>query len=219
MREQFIAAERFIYNLKRPFGYEQSDLIYETLKRFVNLRAPHRLKERVVKDYADRFAIRTLIETGTYFGEMIEKTKDYFKRIYSIELDETLFKLATNKFSRFSHISIIHGNSTNLLPELLGEIRERSIFWLDAHYTGGFTEKNDPEMILNELTHILTHPILGHVILIDDARLFSRKHSHPTINEIRNVVSANRKNWIFEIRDDIIRIHDSKYQGERSSAS
>jgi hypothetical protein len=48
---------------------------------------PRIVKQRIVKDYAQNFSLRTLVETGTYLGEMIEATQDCFTHIVSIELD------------------------------------------------------------------------------------------------------------------------------------
>jgi hypothetical protein len=35
------------------------------------IRSPHLLKQRTVRQYADRYGLRVLVETGTYYGEMV----------------------------------------------------------------------------------------------------------------------------------------------------
>ena len=39
------------------------------------IRSPHLLKQRTVRDYAQRYGLRVLVETGTYYGEMVEAMK------------------------------------------------------------------------------------------------------------------------------------------------
>jgi len=62
------------------------------------------IKQKIVKKYARQFNLDILIETGTYFGDMISATSRFFKEIYSIELDDLLYKMAKKKFSKFPHI-------------------------------------------------------------------------------------------------------------------
>jgi tetratricopeptide (TPR) repeat protein len=162
----------------------------------------------VVKEYARRFCIRTFVETGTFQGAMIRATRQSFDRIYSIELDENLYQRAKKEFSSFDHITIIHGDSSEVLPVLLAEIVEPCLFWLDAHFSGGITAKGTLlTPIKQELIHIFTHPIKDHVVLIDDARLFNGQNDYPTLEELRHLVLNRLPDGILVVEDDIIRIH------------
>src|SRR5208283_2124357 len=51
---------------------------------------PHAAKRRILAAYASAFDTGTLIETGTYAGEMVWAMMDRFDRIISIELSEPL---------------------------------------------------------------------------------------------------------------------------------
>jgi len=176
---------------------------------------PNLLKQRDVKDYAREFDLRTLIETGTYHGAMVSATKDVFSRIVSIELDKTLYERAKKKFSRYGHISILQGDSGEVLGNLLPSITEPCLFWLDAHYSGGPTAKGRIETpLLQELQHVLHHPVAGHVILIDDARCLVGQNDYPTIEEVRELVLGLHSDWVVEVKDDMIHIH-----GRRSSST
>lgn len=169
---------------------------------------PHLIKQEAVKEYARRFSIRTLVETGTYLGDMIDATKGEFNRIFSIELDKNLYERAKKKFSKFRHISIIQGDSGEVLPKILDDITQPCLFWLDGHYSGGITAKGDSVTpIMLELKYIFGHPSDRHIILIDDARLFIGKDGYPTLEEVRKFVAEIRPGWSFEVKDDIIRIH------------
>src|SRR5207244_13470266 len=62
------------------------------------LPPPPALKQMIVAEHARRFGIRTLIETGTATGEMIEAMRHVMAEIYSIEIDPGLFANATARF-------------------------------------------------------------------------------------------------------------------------
>jgi hypothetical protein len=168
----------------------------------------HSTKQKIVKEYAKRFAIHTMIETGTYLGEMVEGTMDTFSRIFSIELDHTLYEQAAAKFSRFKHISIFEGDSADVLPEILSDIKEPCLFWLDGHFSGGITARGKQDTpVVQELQAIFNHSIHNHIILVDDARLFTGDNSYPSLEELGDMIYEIHPDWIIKIREDIIRIH------------
>ena len=172
------------------------------------IHPPHILKQKIVKIYAKKFIISTFVETGTYLGEMIDATKKKFKQIYSIELDDELFENAKKKFSKYNHISIIQGDSSEVLPTILSKIKQPCLFWLDAHYSAGITAKGEIETpIKKELNNIFNSSKFNHIILIDDARMFIGKNDYPTLKELRNFISKKRPNYSFIVKNDIIRIH------------
>jgi hypothetical protein len=165
-------------------------------------------KQGIVKEYAAHFDTRNLIETGTYRGDMVNAMRHHVDRIWSIELDEGLFKKARRRFRRDRRISILRGDSGKILPEILTSVTKPCLFWLDGHYSGGITARGDEETpIRKELSQILKHPVEGHVILIDDARCFDGTHDYPTIDEIEKTVKETRPSWVFDVKDDIMRIH------------
>lgn len=171
---------------------------------------PDRVKQKTVKEYARRYGHTTLIETGTYLGDMVASTRHVFDHIFSIELDPVLYARAKKRFSKDRRVHIVCGDSGQVLPELLGSISEPCVFWLDAHYSGDITAKGASDTpILGELQRILDHPARGHVILIDDARCFTGTGDYPSVDSLRALVSARSSNLTLEIRDDIIRICDS----------
>lgn len=137
---------------------------------------------------------------------MVEATRRSFDTIYSIELDQTLYRGAKEKFAPLHHISILQGDSTEALPTLLERISEPALFWLDAHYSGGITARGPKETpIIDEIQNIFNHPIKHHVILIDDARSFTGG-TYPTLAWLRDLTSRQQPQRIFTVADDIIRI-------------
>jgi len=170
--------------------------------------APSAVKHDIVRDYADRHGLATLVETGTYRGGTIDALRDRFTRIYSIELDDALYERARARFAHLRHVTILHGDSAQMLPEVLAQLGQPALFWLDGHYSGPGTAKGRRETpIVEEIRAVLAHPVAGHVILVDDARVFGTWPDYPTLDEFRRLVTTEAPTLDFTIADDIIRIH------------
>jgi hypothetical protein len=171
------------------------------------LPGPGVFKRSVIKEYAND-EVNVFIETGTYNGGMVEAVKNIFKTIFSIELDEKLAKKAQQRFSNYNHIKILQGDSGELIKDVLSKLNERAIFWLDAHYSGGYTARGSEDTpILKELKYILEHKIKNHIILIDDAREFTEtSESYPSIKEVEEFIKKYSNKYSIEVKDDIIRV-------------
>ena len=166
---------------------------------------PHIAKQEMILKYAHKFNVSLFVETGTYLAFMIDAMKDNFRELYSLELSQTLFERAVNKYVNYPHIHFLHGDSAIILPELLKKLNQPCLFWLDGHYSGGVTMKADIETpIIAELKAILDHQIKNHIILIDDARLFNGTNDYPTIANLRIFLQQYSSKFYFEIEQDII---------------
>ncbi len=168
---------------------------------------PHCIKQRVLRQYAAKYNLKTFVETGTYFGDMVEALCDTFDEIYSIELSSQLHAAARARFDASPNVVLFNGDSANLLPDVLDRLRGPTLFWLDGHYSGDITacgEKQTP--ILDELRHILSRPEAGHVVIIDDARCFGVDPAYPTIAEVEALVREFRPAGGVVCEDDSIRI-------------
>ena len=163
----------------------------------------HYLKQMTVLYYAVTHHIEVLVETGTFMGDMVWAQKDYFKKIYSIELSKELFNKALRRFRNKHHVQLLHGDSSDKLKEVVDQLNSPALFWLDGHYSEGITAKGEKICpVLSELTSIFQSRY-NHVILIDDARLFVGKDDYPTLEELKNFVSQHSKCNI-KIENDII---------------
>lgn len=170
------------------------------------VRSPHLLKQHTVLDYARKFGLRTLVETGTYYGEMVAAVKDRFDRVYSIEYDPALARQATRRFERDPRVQILEGDSAIVLPELLKSLAAPALFWLDAGYWGWDQLKRDPGRLSTEVEAILGHPVRGHVILMDDARMLNGQNGALTFAEFQSRVASRFPDRAVELRHDIVRI-------------
>ena len=154
---------------------------------------PHAVKQAVLRDYARRYRLSILIETGTYYGDMVEAMTYAFRNIYSIELSEDLFRRARDRFRGRAHIELICGDSASVLPSLLRRLTKPALFWLDGHYSGGVTARGAQDTpILAEVDQILAASETGHVMVIDDARCFGADPAYPTLESLRDFVRVRR---------------------------
>ena len=171
------------------------------------VRSPHLLKQRTVREYAERYGLRTLVETGTYYGEMVAAMKNRFERIYSVEYDHQLAQRAQKKFANLAHIQILEGDSQQVIPRLLEDsIHAPTLFWLDAGYYGWAGLQGDRQRLTAELDAILKHPVKGHVILMDDARGLNGENGAPTIAALKQRIESEFAGRRMEVRYDILRI-------------
>jgi hypothetical protein len=168
---------------------------------------PHIVKQIIISEYQQKYKYETLVETGTYKGDMVAAQKKRFQQIYSIELGTDLFRMAKKRFRKDKNVTILQGDSGNVLPVILKDLKEPAIFWLDGHYSAGLTAKGDKECpIFEELDGIFNNRKFDHVVLIDDARCFNGNGDYPTIEQLSNYIKGKDEKYHIEINNDIIRV-------------
>lgn len=154
-------------------------------------RPPHLMKQRLVVEYARRHHLRVLVETGTYFGEMINAAKNSFDEIFSIEFDPKLAAAAQKRFATLNHVHVLAGSSEILVPQVLAQLTQPALFWLDAGYCAWNGSFADSTRLLSELNAILSHRIKNHVVLIDDVAVFSGIDGTPDVGELIKHITAH----------------------------
>jgi len=183
--------------LYKKFSAEPDYLMWK-LKGSPRPKVPHLMKQRTLREYATRFNLPVLIETGTQYGQMVNAMRKNFREIYSIELDDTNYELAVKNFAPYPQIHLLHGDSAVELPKLLKSISEPCLFWLDGH--------SEQTPIMEELRAVFSHPY-KHAILIDDALCFGSSPYYPTLNAVRELTAQYWPGATVEARDNVIRIH------------
>ena len=167
---------------------------------------PHIVKQRTIAGYQQKSGIGLLVETGTYMGNMVEAQKNRFDQIISIELADGLYQKATERFRKDAHVTIVHGDSGHVLPDLMKGISQPAIFWLDGHYSSGPTARGEKDCpIFEEIDAIFNGRPLPHILLIDDARCFDGTGDYPTIEQLTQYVQAKNDRYRLEVTHDIIR--------------
>src|SRR5690606_6000061 len=155
---------------------------------------PHAVKQQVVKTYQREYHCRTLVETGTYMGAMVDAQLPNFDTIYSIEIDHDLWAAQFQRFRNRPSVHIIEGDSGEILKSIVPLLYEPALFWLDGHYSGVGTGKGSKDCpIFEELAAIFDSPY-NHILLIDDARCFDGTSDYPTIEDLSDYVRGRRVN-------------------------
>ncbi len=172
------------------------------------IKPPHTIKEGVVRFYKKEYNLNTLVETGTYEGEMVEAFKKEFEEIFSIELNPSLVEEARKRFFFFDNVTIIEGDSSKELPKILKQLTQPCLFWLDAHYSGGKTSRGKKETPILEELKLITKHSSENIILIDDADNFG-KGDYPSIQELREIIEYD---FIMIIENNIIQIFPKEYE-------
>ena len=168
-------------------------------------RVPHLLKQKVVADYGRRFGLRTLVETGTYYGEMVGAMRRHFDQIYSIELDLGLARRAQEKFAADPKIKIFCGDSLSVLPGVLEMLAGPALFWLDAGYYGWSGKQGDKQRLSAELDMILRHKFT-HIILLDDVHGLTGKDGIPSVRDVKAHVEGEFPGRRVSMGYDIMRV-------------
>jgi len=166
---------------------------------------PHIIKQEMIAGFGKKFHCKTLVESGTFLGDMVYAQKRNFEKIYSVELSPELWQKAARRFKSAKNIEIIYGDSGKVMSDIAPFLKEKTLFWLDGHYSGGITAKGKKECpVYEELESILQNNRLNHLILIDDARLFDGTNDYPELNELLGFIEKRLNNYVTFVENDII---------------
>jgi hypothetical protein len=144
------------------------------------------------------------VETGTFLGGTTWSFRKKFRRIYTVEVEPGLATLARERFNKWPSVTLIEGDSATKLPEICRELDAPCLFYLDGHYSGGFTGRGDKDSpIIEELNAIFTNTNCPFRIVIDDARLFGVDPSYPSLADIERLLSTKGKR-VLRIENDAI---------------
>lgn len=163
----------------------------------------------VIRDYAERFGLRVLVETGSGDGITAGNLAPHFDRVFTIEISPSKYYGVWGALVNHRNVLPILGDSADVLPHLLNKIDDPAIFWLDGHYDGGDSGRGAVDTpICDELFTIFAHPRQRpNVVLIDDARLFGTDPAYPSVDWIKGRVHqwGNDEYGVY-VSEDIIRI-------------
>lgn len=162
-------------------------------------------KETLIRRKAQEHGIKVFVETGTFLGEMIDAQREHFQKLITIELGQELFDAARTKYADDPHIQLYQGDSGTKLQEVVQELREPALFWLDAHYSQGVTSGGgEAAPIIKELSCLTSRTRYKDVILIDDARLFGLKSDYPKLKVILEFASRHWPQNTVAVESDVI---------------
>lgn len=140
-----------------------------------------------------------MVETGSGGGGGIDSALKYgFKKIYSIEINKESYHYCVERFKKQSYVNLYLGDTINVLPNILLDIKEKVTFLLDAHVMKPQDVHGETICpILKELDMIVNHSKrlgIKHSILIDDTKYFNGK-----TETFGNIKSEDIKQTILDI--------------------
>jgi hypothetical protein len=151
--------------------------------------APRGVKLAAILHWADMIDAKTLVETGTYRGDTVRALRRRFDRLVRIELSPRLAKRVIDEHRAFKSVEILAGDSASKLAEVTITLTTPTVFWLDAHYSGGARMGEGVVPINREFAGALTADV-PHVILIDDMRDFKGVDGYPTVEDLTARIEA-----------------------------
>lgn len=161
--------------------------------------------------------LSNFIETGTYYGNTSVWAANQFDQVFTIENSRTLYDRAKETFHDVENISFLFGDSRTQLQNILPTIQGKSLFWLDAHWSGGDTYGEADQCPLVDEIVVIDRFAVDSCILIDDARLFTSPPQPPhrleywpdIVSVLQSLQQVSVERYIVIIEDVIIAVPKS----------
>lgn len=117
--------------------------------------------------------VEVFIETGTFHGESLEYALTLpFHEWHTVELSIGLHAAAQDRFSSIRELTLHHGDSATVLPEILDHLNKPAFIWLDAHYCFLDSARGPKDCpLVEEVEAVAAHERrtgVEHVIVVDD---------------------------------------------------
>ncbi len=141
---------------------------------------------QIMKQLDIKEKYKIFVETGTNRGRTIIPMSKHFDVLYTIELDGTFFYKTKQKATDLDiqNIRFIHGDSGEKIKEVVDQLTEKAIYFLDSHWCGYQTAFNGKDCpLLEELEYINEHDKNASCLIIDDYRLFGQVRQKPEWTE------------------------------------
>lgn len=157
------------------------------------------------------FNVDLFIECGTFTGDTAVWAGENFKKVVTIEPQESIYRTTKARHVDKHNIEFRWGDSRALLGPILASQESPAIFWLDSHWSGGETFGEGDECPLLAEIAIINESLRDHYLFIDDARLFMRPPplphqlaQWPSIADVVKALSANPPRYHVVIMEDVI---------------
>lgn len=145
----------------------------------------------------EKYAIKNIIETGTYHGITTEFFCKNFDAVHTIELNETYFNVAKERLGKYENCRQYLGSSDELLAEILKQCGMNTIIFLDAHWW-----KNP---LLGELELIKQSGVKPIVVIHDFKNPLHPEYEYDTYPE-QNIVYE----WDY-VKNSVEQIYGNEY--------
>jgi hypothetical protein len=165
--------------------------------------APQSVKHNVILRNSLPGAVS--IETGTNTGSTSRILSSFSSKVFTLEPSTVLYLIAQKELKKFKNIEVINSTSEAYFSNLLAKIDGSVNFWLDGHYSGGQTYKNDintPIVFELEIIEKFLKEFKSVVVMIDDVRLFTNseklQNGYPSRRYLVDWATKNNLDWNIE---------------------
>lgn len=169
------------------------------------------IPEELVLLIKNNFNIKNFVETGTYTGKTSVWASTYFDKVITIENSHEIYNKTSSQYNNIKNIEFKFGDSRLILKNIIGELDNTAIFWLDSHWCGGSTFGENDQCPLIEEINSINNSKFDQFILIDDARYFLSPPQQPynieqwpSIDEIILALRSNNHQCYTVIFEDVI---------------
>jgi hypothetical protein len=162
-------------------------------------------------DLRDRLQLRRAVETGTFRGQTTAVLARMFGEVVTVERSDEFYERARALLEPLGNVRQIKGHSGEAL-RTLEPASGGTLYWLDAHWSGGETAgSDDPCPLVAELDAIGAGDP-SDCLLIDDAREFASPPDDrwPTLMEVVDAVRRERpRHYVTVVHDLVIAVPES----------
>jgi SAM-dependent methyltransferase len=147
--------------------------------------------------------LNVVIETGTFLGDTTHFLAARGYNVVTVEIEPRLAAWARARFGGVANVRVVEGDSEQLMTELIADLDQPALFYLDGHYSSGQTGRGQHETpVVKEVEAILRDAPSGSFVIIDDARCFGRLQDYPPLLDF---LSSLRDRGV----DDAVVMNDS----------
>ncbi len=147
------------------------------------------------KELVREFGVKTVVETGTYRADSTVKIAEIVDNTVSIEIVQEHFDGSKDRFKEYgyqiieedqnrvclvkdsSKVTLYHGNSPDIIREIITDLDEPILFYLDAHWLEYWPLKDEIRAI---------KPRPNSLIVIHDCRVPGKDFGYDTWNGVPN---------------------------------
>jgi hypothetical protein len=165
----------------------------------------------IILELKEAYRIKNFIETGTYSGDTAYWASQVFEQVLTIEYSQFIYEKVAQKYSHINNIQFLYGDTREQLSYIVQSLNTSSLFWLDAHWSGGLTYGESDQCPVIEEIEIINRSEEEHFIFIDDARLFLSPpplplviEQWPEISIVLKALNSSKKSRYIVIIDDVI---------------
>lgn len=126
------------------------------------------------KKLIERFSIKKIIETGTYYGWSAIKLAEFGLPVQTIELSEEYFDIAKRNIKGKENIKTLLGSSPDVLMEIVRDKEEGILLFLDAHWNDYFPLRDELKVCIDKQ--------IKPVIVIHDFYVPDQRFGYDTYN-------------------------------------